>query len=244
MLQPPQAIGCGGERRGMTSRDAEYFRACFDAGLVKSPFLEVGSAKVLGEQLTNLCELATSYGVGRASGVDLAQGSGVDYIADFSLPPDIFRRQWRHGTFATVAIFNVLEHTFDPITVLSNALSCVGEQGTLLALTPTIWEIHNYPKDYNRLLPDWYHAFAKVNGLELHERQFCWISEFGLTRVNDLRIGDLYVFPTYQNRGRAQSARRYWTSRIVHRAFNTYGRSHWWTNVALGAAFSKRPQSC
>lgn len=224
----------------MTPRDAEYFRTCFDAGLVKAPFLEIGSAKVLGEQLPNLCELAARFGVERTIGTDLLPASGVDFIADFSLPVATFREQWSHGTFATVAIFNVLEHTFDPMTVLGNALSCAAEGGTLLALTPTIWEIHNYPRDYNRLLPDWYLTFAERNELELEERQFCWISEFGQTQVNNLREGNLYKFPTYQTCGRRQSPLRYWTSRIVHRGFNTYGRSHWWTNVALGAAFRRR----
>jgi len=155
------------------------------------------------------------------------------------MPFDSFVKSWSQGAFSCVAIFNVLEHTFDPITVLRNALSCVAEGGTLLVVTPAVWPIHNYPGDYNRLLPDWYEQFARLNKIKLLDDAFCWLSgQFGICRVSDLKEGDDYVLPTFQSIGKAHSPIRYWTSRAVHKLFNTYGRSHTITLAAIGAAFS------
>ena len=220
----------------MTTGDIEYFKKCFDLGLVKTPFLEIGSAKVQGEA-PNLCDLASSYGVARVTGVDLQPGKGVDFAADFACPHDKFSETWNHGEYATVAIFNVLEHTFDPFTILANALRCVAKSGTLLVLTPVVWPIHNYPRDYNRLLPDWYEDFGKLNNLEIERKAFCWISQFGVCQVDHLRDDGQYSLPTAQNMGKKIAPFRYWISRTVHRCFNTFGRSHWFTHTALGAAF-------
>jgi hypothetical protein len=220
----------------VTGGDVEYFKRCMDLGLVKSPFLEVGSAKVQGDG-PNFCDLAATLGIEEVLGVDLEPGKGVDHTADFSIHPTSFAQMWDRGKFGTVAIFNVLEHTFDPITVLKNSLHCVSGTGTLIALTPVVWPIHNYPRDYNRLLPDWYKHFACANELRMHEDAFCWISQFGIIQVSDLKDGDLYLLPTSQSLGRKFSPWRYWKSRVIHRAFKTFGRSHWFTHAAIGAAF-------
>jgi hypothetical protein len=129
-------------------------------------------------------------------------------------------------------VFNVLEHTFDQITVLSNALSCLAESGTLLVVTPAIWPLHNYPGDYHRLLPDWYHQFAELHGLKLVDDHFCWLSQFGIEPIFSFET----EFPTYRSRRIKGSPTRYWMSRIEHRVLNTYGRSHWATHTAIGAA--------
>jgi SAM-dependent methyltransferase len=194
--------------------------------------LEVGSAKVQG--IPNLCEIARDLGIKETTGVDISQGAGVDFVFDFGLPPALFEKEWRSGQFATVCIFNVLEHTFDPLTVLTNALSCVEENGTLLVLTPSIWPIHSYPHDFNRLLPDWYLEFSRRNKLKLVDKQFCWLSQFG---IEPIERSSEPTLPGFLTRGQGDSKARYWISKISHKFLNTYGRSHWATHSAIGAAF-------
>jgi hypothetical protein len=215
---------------------------CHAMGFVKSPFLEVGSARVQGET-PNLCDLAREFQVERAQGVDLSLGTGVDFTFDFSLAHDDFMGKWEHGTFETVAVFNVLEHTFDPITVLRNALYCVMDGGSLIVVTPVIWPLHDYPGDYVRIMPQWYEAFASCFGLKLHRDTFCWLSQFGIVKIDDLLDEERYQLPTFLNSGRRDSPVRYWVSRYVHRIFNTFGRSHIFMHAAIGAAFTKVPKN-
>jgi SAM-dependent methyltransferase len=218
----------------MTGIDIDYFKACHSAGLVSGNMLEVGAAKVQGPGVQNLCEIARELGVADVTGADLTNLDGVDVVFDFGLSKEEFDQEWRLGKFSTVCVFNVLEHTFDPLTVLENALACVQSGGHLLVLTPSIWNIHSYPGDFCRLLPDWYRTFAQRNGLCLLEPQFSWLSEFGIEPITNGPESDL---PSFTTRGRSTSKFRYWTSRVVHKLFNTYGRSHWATFSAIGAVF-------
>jgi SAM-dependent methyltransferase len=196
--------------------------------------LEGGSAKVEGGE--NLCEIATRFGVIETTGADMAPCAGVDVVFDFGVSGAEFGRTWQLGAFPTVCVFNVLEHTFDPLTVLLNSLSCVEAGGALLVVTPSIWPIHNFPRDFNRMLPDWYREFARRTGLDLPESLFCWLSQFG---IEPIEAGA--ELPGWNSRGRAMSERRYWTSRLAHSLLNTYGRSHWATHSAIGAAFVRKP---
>lgn len=217
----------------MTNSDIEWFMKCYEAGLVKSPLLEVGSARLGGGP--NLCDIAKRLGLSETVGVDLERGDGVDVALDFGMKQAKFRGKCQLGKFPTACVFNVLEHTFDPITVLSNALSCLAESGTLLVVTPAIWPLHNYPRDCNRLLPDWYRGFAALHGLKLVDDYFCWLSQFGVEPISSFEP----EFPTYRSQASKVSATRYWISRIGHRVLNTYGRSHWATHSAIGAVFAR-----
>lgn len=218
----------------MTHQDISYLKLCAKLGLVKSPFLEIGAAKVQGEH--NFCDLARDLGVGKTWGVDLSPGKGVDATFDFSVPRESFRGTWTHGRFATVVVFNVLEHTFDPIGVLANALECVEPGGALLVVTPAVWPIHLFPKDFCRLLPDWYVEFARRHDLTLVREGFLWLSQFGLTAIGDEARAQ---FPSYLEEGRGQTF-RYWRSRVLHRVFDTFARTHPFAHAAIGAAFTRR----
>ena len=209
----------------MTPIEAEWFRRCHTAGLVHEPFLEVGSARIQG--VPNLCDEARSLALRNVTGADLAPGDGVDLTVDFASGS-------LEARFQTVCVFNVLEHTFDPLTVLRNCLSCVAPGGTLLVVTPAIWPLHRYPIDSCRLLPDWYETFAARAGIELLPEHFCWLSEFGIETIGPAANAS---DPTFQSRARRTAPARYWTSRIVHKLFDTFGRSHWATHTAIGVAF-------
>jgi hypothetical protein len=218
----------------MTPQDIAWFKMCHARGLVKDRFLEVGSARIEGS--ANLCDTARQLGLSQATGVDLNKTDGVDHVFDFSLAPSDFQKRFSLGAFSTVCIFNTLEHTFDPVTVLSNALSCVDDKGALLVVAPSIWPIHNFPGDYNRLLPDWYREFANRHDLELVTDLFCWLSQFGIETVSSYEL----ELPTYISRRRKVPTSRYWISRIAHKILNTYGRSHWAANSAIGATLVRR----
>lgn len=218
----------------MTPLDVDWFRKCHAGGLVREPLLEVGSVRL--DVGPNLCDLARGLGLSQAVGADLEPGSGVDVVLDFGLHREEFQSQCVLRGFSTACVFNVLEHTFDPITVLSNALLCLGESGVLLVVAPAIWPLHNFPGDFNRLLPDWYRRFADLHGLKLVDEYFCWLSQFGIEPISSLET----EFPSYRSRRTKCSATRYWTSRIGHRVLNTYARSHWATHTAIGAAFVRR----
>lgn len=112
----------------MTPGDIHWFRMCYQLGLVRSPLLEIGSAKV-HDGVPNVCDVARDLGIQTALGADLVRRKGVDIVYDFAQAPDTFEKEWKWGSFHTVAIFNTLEHTFDPILVLRNALSCVAPGG-------------------------------------------------------------------------------------------------------------------
>jgi len=168
-------------------------------------------------------------------GTDLHPGKGVDFVSDFGQRHADFVRHWTHGVFATVAIFNTLEHTFDPITVLENVLSCVAPEGTIIVVAPSTWPLHDFPKDYVRLLPHWHEEFARLHGLTIVRDRFCHLSEFGILPIDSLRQGSEYALPNYHNS--APRNYRYWSSRAVHRIFNTYGRSHTLTHSAIGCVY-------
>lgn len=216
----------------MTAEDIVYFKHCFHQGRVQGPLLEIGSRKVADETHT-FRDVARDLGVASTLGVDLVEGPGVDLTSDFSKAPAEFKKDWAHPAFQTVVIFNVLEHTFDPITVLKNALHCVAPGGNLLALAPAVWPIHRFPRDFNRLLPDWYEAFAAQEKLKLDRSAFCWVSEFGITPVGPSGGAEL---PTWHTLAKPAPKLR---SRVAHRIFRTFGRSHRFTYCALGAAFEK-----
>ncbi|MDA8239910.1 MAG: hypothetical protein M0Z67_06005 [Nitrospiraceae bacterium] len=224
----------------MKEIDIHYFTMMAKLGYVNEPFLEIGSQKVQEAEVPNLCEVSKTLGLKNVVGVDMAYGEGVDITFDFSIPNDQFNAAWKNDLFNTVAIFNVLEHTYDPITVLKNALVCVKPGGTLIALAPTIWSIHGYPKDYVRLLPDWFEEFGKRNDLTIMGDTFLFLSVFGMQDVNMMRSKSDIVFPSYINSGKEQSLFRYWTSRFIHKLFNTYGRNHNFTHCSIGCTFSKQ----
>lgn len=218
----------------MTENDIAFFRLCHSMGIIKGPLLEVGAAKVV-PALPNLCDEARRVGVRETLGADMQPYDGVDVVCDFGTEREVFRAGWDRGQFATVCVFNVLEHTFDPIGVLRNALECTRPDGNLVVLTPVVWPLHSHPGDYVRLLPNWYEEFAKRHGLEIHGDLFRWVSQFGLAHV---RSGGEYELPTWITAQSASRVRSY-VSRAVHKAFDTYGRSHTFTHAALGVVMRR-----
>src|SRR5262249_40436329 len=92
-------------------------------------------------------------------GADNHPGSDVAVVADFESKTcaDAFGDR----RFGTVLVLNVLEHVFEPITVLDNAVALTRPRGHIVTITPSMWPVHNCPVDCQRLLPDWYVLYAQ-----------------------------------------------------------------------------------
>ncbi|NBX93355.1 MAG: methyltransferase domain-containing protein [Proteobacteria bacterium] len=220
----------------MTSNDINFFKYCFTRGWVHESLLDVGSSTFGGAQLS-ISMVAKDLGLKQVTGVDLAKNTGVDVVFDFSVKDETFEGGWEAGSFNTVVVFNVLEHTFDPYQVLKNAAKCLKPGGTLLVVVPVVWPIHSFPKDHCRLLPDWFEEFARREGLSLVKEGFVWLSEFEMSPVDGVIKEGERQYPNFLNQGKLKSPLRYWSSRITHRILNTFGRSHSFNPYGFGCRF-------
>jgi SAM-dependent methyltransferase len=209
----------------MIPADVDYIWRLTAAKIIDGPVLELG-AGYGGETSRQVIESAAL----KYYGTDLTPGSGVDFAADFERAEDmrIFRSV---APFGTVLILNVLEHTFDPIRILDNALTLIRPGGHLVVLTPAIWSLHNYPMDAWRILPNFYEEYAKRRELHLINDHFEYV---GFGPVQEFKNSDgTYRFPPP-----CDSPVRTLASRVIHKAFNTFGRSMFYPNhISVVASF-------
>jgi SAM-dependent methyltransferase len=211
----------------VTEPDLQFVTRALAAGLVLDPVLELGA----GYDGPTCKPVVVAAGL-RHTGSDLKPGPNVDVAADLESADDL-RRFDGVGPFGTVLLLNVLEHTFDPIRVLDNVVSLVRPGGTVVAVTPAVWPLHDYPYDAWRPLPNFYEEYARRRGLTLHPDFFEYV---GFGKVAEARNPDgSYRFPRP-----GRSARQWWYSRAVHRVFNTAGRGMFQpSHVAVGCVFRK-----
>lgn len=195
----------------MVEPDLMVVRRLLDAGILAGPVLELGA----GYGGDTCKDVVTSAGLSYVS-TDLPGSRGVDYHADFEKTDDlaIFNDV---KPFGTILVLNVLEHTFDPIAVLDNAITLLAPSSQLLVLTPSIWPIHGYPQDMCRLMPNFYEEYARRRGLEIDGRCFEFV---GYGPVSRYRSSD----GSYNYPGAARTTRRFWYGRVIHRVFGTFGR--------------------
>jgi SAM-dependent methyltransferase len=211
----------------MTEDDTKWIQQILASNVLNGPVLELGVGYG-GSTCRNLIESAgLSY-----FGTDMEKSPAVDFVADFERSEDM-RVFQQKAPFGTVLILNVLEHTFDPIRILDNAVSLLQSGGKCVVLTPSIWPLHNYPMDAWRILPNMYEEFAKRRGLTLDKRFFDYP---GYGAVSNFHIADgSYSYPPPCH----DSTRLYW-SRVIHKLFNTCGRAMFHpSHVAVGALFEK-----
>jgi len=137
--------------------------------------------------------------------------------------------------FGSVLVLNVLEHTFDPLRVLDNAVSLLKPGGRCAIVTPSIWPLHNYPMDTWRILPNLYEEYARRKGLLLDRGSFEYV---GKGAVEKFRDGS----GNYQYPPQCGSAARLLWSRAVHKLLNTFGKGMFFpSHVAVGALLQKPP---
>ena len=197
----------------MTGDDLAYVTRLLAEGHIRGPVLELGA----GYEGLTCRSLLQAAGLTYVS-TDIAAAPGVDIAANFETGEGLSETA-AAGPFGTVLVLNVLEHTLEPLKVLDNAVSVARvPDGRVVALTPAVWPLHNYPMDCYRLLPDWYRHYARTRQLKLVETGFEYV---GFGPVAEFRTPQgPEAFPPP---GMRRPAHRVY-SRVVHRLFNTYGR--------------------
>lgn len=96
--------------------DRAFLASLLKTGLLKGPILEVGSQAIDG-QGGNTEAACRAAGL-EWEGVDLVAGPGVDRVLDMTDTQAVSQVEKR---WASVLLFNILEHVYDPVTVLRNS---------------------------------------------------------------------------------------------------------------------------
>lgn len=216
----------------MVGPDAEFVRRCLSSGVVRSPCLELG----VGYQGPNNKEMIQAANI-EYFGTDITAGEDVDYIVDFEDSAEAISDAFAGKRFGSVFVLNVLEHTFDPIQVLDNVFSILQAGGTCIIITPTVWPLHDFPRDCWRINPNFYEEYCKRRSLDLLTEYFEYIGFHGVQERTD--DSGSYVLPSP-----ARSSFRRLKSKVVHKLFDTCGRAMFFpSHVATGVVIEK-PLSC
>ena len=211
----------------MTNDDMTWMEKLLSQKAVQEPVLELGVGYgggtcrelIVGAKLTYV-------------GTDLEPTPAVDVVANFERAEDMAAFGSR-GPFGSVLILNVLEHTFEPLRILDNAMSLLRPGGTCIVLTPSIWPLHEYPIDSLRLLPNFYEEYARRRGVTLDRRFFDYVAQ---GPVASFRGPD----GTYSYPPPCRGPFRWFYSRAIHKLFRTCGRAMFHpSHVAIGVVFQK-----
>jgi hypothetical protein len=219
--------------------DFAYLRRLIDRGLVQGPLLEVGSRSWQGET-GNAALVCQEAGV-KWEGADLTPGPGVDFQLDILDGITVARLAHR---WKTVLLFNLLEHVYDPISALNNAMTLVSPGGLCIVATPVVWQLHDYPSDFWRPMPDFFLEFARRNGFEVADDTAMWLVDGAVYPMEDFAIGNQKQLPSYSRPGVFRiwgKPRAYW-SRAVHIICRTIGTATPYPSSAIGIAI-RRPES-
>jgi SAM-dependent methyltransferase len=132
---------------------------------VDGPILEVGS-KEYGSTST----FRKMYPGQEYTGVDMAEGEGVDVVADLTQSIGTLRE----NHYALVICVSVLEHVAKPWLFAGNITRVIRPGGKLYLSVPWVWRYHPYPDDYFR--------FSHKGIMSLFE-EFEWSNLFYSTSV-------------------------------------------------------------
>ena len=212
----------------MTLEDFAYIRRCVADGLVGSPCLELG----VGNGEWTCKDVIRSAGI-EYVGTDTFESPETDIVIDFQGPPETVRAAAKR-TFRTVICFNVLEHCFEPIRVLDNILGLLEPHGTCIIVAPTIWPLHDFPRDCYRMNPNFYEEYAARRQVRLLQKMFDYLN---VGPVSQFCEKGQYAYPP----ATSSQWKGLW-SRCVHRVLNTTGRGHVTPNyLAIGCVIEKSP---
>lgn len=216
--------------------DFTFLRHVINSGLIEGPVLEIGSRTWQGDEgnAARECRLA-----GLAwEGTDIVAGPGVDFVLDIldAQAVGAVDRTWR-----AVLLFNLLEHVYNPITALENAMKLVAPGGAGVVVGPAVLQLHDYPRDYWRPMPDFFLEFADRNGYEVVRGALMWTVLDRLVAVDSLSVGDQKQLPSISLPGVVAlwgRPRAYW-SRAVHLLLRTFGRDTHHPDCGLGVVLRK-----
>ena len=213
-----------------TAGDFIFLEHLIHGRLLRGDVLELGSYNRQGGDWGNAKVTIERSGL-RWQGADLEAGPGVDFMLDVLDPNAIAAvpRRWDG-----VLVMNLLEHVYDPIRAMESALCLVGSGGSLVAVGPAVWELHDFPGDYWRPLPDFFLEFARRNRCEVPENGFRWIVSDRLVDVNGLTRGEQKVLPSSHTARALWGSTKTYRSKLLHRAGRTFGRNLFFPYVGLG----------
>ena len=212
----------------MVEPDVEFIKKCLNSSLIKSPCLELG----VGYQGPNNKGMIEAANI-EYFGTDIIPGDCVDYVVDFEDSAERIKEKFDGKKFGCVLVLNVLEHTFNPIQVLDGVFGILQPKGTCIIITPTVWPLHDFPRDCWRINPNFYEEYCKRRSLNLLTDYFEYV---GFHKVQE-RTDDSgsYVLPS-PSRGVFKRLR----SKVIHKLFNTCGRAMFFpSHVATGVVIEK-----
>lgn len=217
--------------------DFSYLRRVIAAGQVRGPVLEIGSKDHQGGT-GNARATCLAAGL-QWEGTDIAAGPGVDFTLDILDGGAVatLDRRW-----PTVLLFNLLEHVYEPAVALRHAAALVEPGGAVVVVGPSVWQLHDFPNDFWRPMPDFFLEFARRHELDLVDDHFCWLLERNerIIPIAQLTTSDGQKrFP-----GRATSAEvfgvfRSRASRYIEGGLNLTGRVMHFPQVGIGVVLRK-----
>jgi SAM-dependent methyltransferase len=211
----------------MTDNDKEWIQTLLKEQGLMGPVLEMGTGYGGGTCRELIVAAQLPY-----FGTDLEKTPTVDFVADFDRAEDmkVFAST---DLFGTILILNVLEHTFDPIRILDNAITLLKPGGNCVIITPSIWPLHNFPIDTWRPLPNFYEEYAQRRRLKLNPSHFDFVGHGPIHQFKDAAGNYSYPPPS------TDRFHSFW-SRGIHKIFNTFGRAMFHpSHVAVGAILQK-----
>jgi hypothetical protein len=212
----------------MVESDVLYVDECLEAGCVQSPCLELGVGYDGPQQQATIT--GCRRGILRYR---FAEGERCRLCHYFEDPSELIEEKLGNQKFGSILLLSVLEHTFEPIRILDNAINILRSKGTSILITPVIWPLHDYPNDCWRINPNFYEEYCNRRSLVLLEDHFKYVGFHEISRSRTEEGAYLLPAPS-------QSKSRTLRSRFIHRLFDTYGRGMAFpSHVAIGAVIQK-----
>lgn len=214
----------------MTENDINYIKQLINKKKIEGPVLELG-AGYGGNTCSNIIkENNLAYFTS-----DMEASQYVDYVADFE-SSNIECFFPNSVKFKSILVLNVIEHTFDPVRVLDNALKLLDKDGSLVIIAPSCWPLHSYPIDCYRFMPNFFEKYAHSRNLLIDLECFEYLGCGMIT--SHLDENNNYQFPL------PIVGLSFLKSKIIHKLFNTFGRGMRFSNfIAIGAIFKKNNNS-
>ena len=172
----------------------DYFDKVLERVKVDSCVLEVGSYDVNGNCKSCVLEKGMEY-----LGVDIRHGPGVDVVCDMGLGEEV-SRCFGNKKFDLIVCMNVLEHVFEPIRLLDNLVSLLADDGYLVIVVPSVWDLHDYPADYYRLNPDFFSKYGALSQLDIVGDLFSFSVRNTRKFYQDVSVLPMVMPDIYRNR--------------------------------------------
>lgn len=217
------------------SGDFRFLERLIDQKLLRGRVLELGSYNRQGGEYGN-AKLTIERGGLSWEGADIEPGPGVDFTLDVLDPTQIdgIDRRWD-----AVFVMNLLEHVYDPIRALEGALCLVDAGGSLVVAGPTVWQLHDFPADFWRPMPDFFIEFAQRHECEIPTGGLQWIVVDRLIDVETMRRNGQKQLPSAHTAPEVWGRSRAVRSRLIHRVAHTTGRDMFFPYVGLGACLRR-----